>query len=62
MNNSFALDKRNAMLLGVCAGLAQTTGLDRTVVRIGTVVFAVLLPGPLGIIAYLAAAWLAGRR
>lgn len=43
------------MIAGICGGLAEYTGLDPTLLRIGLVIFA-LLPGP-GIIFYLVA-WL----
>ena len=33
----FYLDKQNAKWLGVCAGIADYTGVDVTVVRIGFV-------------------------
>ena len=33
----FYLDKRNARLMGVCSGLADYTGLDVTLIRVGTV-------------------------
>ena len=35
--NSFRLDKRNAKVLGVCAGIANATGIDATWVRVGFV-------------------------
>jgi phage shock protein C len=62
MNDSYALDKSNAMLLGVCAGLARTTGLDRLVIRLGAVAATLLLFGPVAIIAYILTAWLAQSR
>ncbi|HEX8571929.1 MAG TPA: PspC domain-containing protein [Allosphingosinicella sp.] len=45
MENSFALDKPNAKLMGVCAGLARSTGADPTLVRVLTVVSIFLLGG-----------------
>ncbi|KPF76424.1 hypothetical protein IP88_06815 [alpha proteobacterium AAP81b] len=38
MNGSFALDKANAKLWGVCAGLARYANIDTTWVRIAFVV------------------------
>ena len=45
-------DKVNGRCMGVCAGLADYFGLGVTGVRIGTVVAACLLPGPV-IIGYI---------
>lgn len=56
---SFYLDKANAKWLGVCAGIADYTGIDRTVVRIGTVVLTIVGGFPFTLIAYLVAAWMA---
>ena len=38
----FEVDKANAKLAGVCAGLGRTTGLDPNVVRIGFVLMALI--------------------
>lgn len=38
----FAVDKANAKVAGVCAGLGETTGLDPNVIRIGFVLAAIL--------------------
>lgn len=56
---SFALDKRNAIFLGVCAGFARMTNTDALWWRLGAVVGTVfgLLP-----IIYLLVAWLAQPR
>jgi phage shock protein C len=35
--NSFALNKRDAKFMGVCAGLADWLGWDVTIVRIATI-------------------------
>ncbi|MDP8993413.1 MAG: envelope stress response membrane protein PspC [Pseudomonadota bacterium] len=53
----FYLDKEHKKWLGVCAGIADYTGLDVTIVRIGFVVLT--LTTGVGIVAYLVAAWLA---
>ena len=37
----FQVDKANAKVAGVCAGLAETTGLDANVIRIGFVLAAI---------------------
>ena len=54
----FYLDKQNKKWLGVCAGVADYTGLDVTLIRIGLVVLTLLSSGN-AILAYLIAAWLA---
>lgn len=51
MENQFALDKPNAKLMGVCAGVARWTGIDPTVVRVGTVLLA-FVAGPVAALAY----------
>ena len=62
MNTSYALDKNNAKLLGVCAGLARSAGWDPLLVRLGAVALTLFLLGPLMIVAYLATALLAESR
>lgn len=54
----FYLDKQNKKWLGVCAGIADYTGLDVTVVRLIVVVLTVLGSGAT-LIAYFIAAWMA---
>ena len=58
----YALDKPNAKLLGVCAGLARSTGWDALVIRLGAVLATLFLFGPLAILAYFLTAWLADSR
>lgn len=58
----YALDKPNAKLLGVCAGLARSTGWDPLVVRLGAVLATLFLLGPLAILAYFLTAFLADNR
>lgn len=54
----FYLDKQNAKWLGVCAGIADYTGIDVTWVRVGTVLLA--FPTHLfALVAYLAVGWIA---
>ena len=57
-HTKFYRDKRNGKWLGVCAGIADYTGLDVTLIRIGLVVLTVLGQG-MTVIAYLIAAWMA---
>ena len=52
MNNSFALDKSNARLMGVCAGISNWTGMDLFLVRFGMVVASLLLT-PMLVLLYL---------
>ena len=59
MNRSYALDKHQARMLGVCAGLARTTGWDVTAIRIGAVLATFFLLGPVGILLYLITAFIA---
>ena len=54
----FYLDKQDAKVKGVCAGVADYTGIDVTMVRIALVVLTVATSGWV-LIAYVAAAWLA---
>lgn len=51
-------DKLNARVAGVCAGIADYTGLSRTGVRVGTVILT-FVTGPWTILAYIVTAWLA---
>ncbi len=62
MNSRYALDKSNAKLLGVCAGLARTTGADPLLVRLGAVLLTLFLLGPIAILAYILTAWVAESR
>ena len=48
----FQVDKANAKLAGVCAGLGRTTGLDPNVVRIGFVLAAIFGSFIAALIAY----------
>jgi len=60
-HTKFYLDKQNGKLMGVCAGIADYTGVDVTLVRIGTVLLTILGSG-MTIIAYLVAGWIAPRK
>ncbi|KKW93173.1 MULTISPECIES: PspC domain-containing protein [Sphingobium] len=59
MNNSFTLDRRNGKIMGVCAGLSNRTGMDVTLIRIALVLLTLCALGPVGVVAYLLAGWLA---
>jgi phage shock protein C len=58
----FALDKANGKLMGVCAGIAELTGWDVTLIRVGLVVTTLLGGFPWTLIAYLVAAMIAKPR
>ena len=62
MTSRYALDKSNAKMLGVCAGVARSTGWDPTAVRLGAVLATLLLLGPVGIVLYLVTALVAEAR
>lgn len=54
----FYLDKQNSKWLGVCAGLADYTGIDVIWLRVGTVLLT-FMTFPMGLIAYMLIAWMA---
>lgn len=54
----FYLDKQNAKWLGVCAGIADYTGIDVLWVRVGAVVLTVMGGFPWTILGYLLANWM----
>ena len=60
-HTKFYLDKQNAKWSGVCAGIADYTGLDVTLVRIGFVIGFFLGTGML-LLAYFIIAWMAPRK
>ena len=55
----FYLDKQNAKWSGVCAGIADYTGIDATWVRVGTVLVTIMGAFPWTLIAYWITAWVA---
>ncbi|MDQ4087143.1 MAG: PspC domain-containing protein [Pseudomonadota bacterium] len=62
MTTRYALDKSNGKLLGVCAGLARTTGWDPTLVRLGALLLTLFALGPVAILLYLVTAFVAEAR
>ncbi|WP_164117208.1 envelope stress response membrane protein PspC [Sphingorhabdus sp. Alg239-R122] len=58
----FYLDKMNAKWKGVCAGIADYTGIDVVWVRISAVLLTLMGGFPWTIIAYFMAAWLADKK
>ncbi len=63
-HTKFYLDKENAKWKGVCAGIADYTGVDVTLVRVGTILltFMTIAGGPWVPIAYFATAWFAEKK
>jgi phage shock protein C len=60
-HTKFYLDKQNGKFMGVCAGIADYTGVDVTLVRIGMVLLALLGQG-IGIVAYFVVGWVAPKK
>ena len=58
----FYLDKQNAKWSGVCAGIADYTGIDRTWVRVAAVVLTIMGGFPWTLIAYWVTAWVANPK
>ena len=61
MNGRFLINRGDAKLMGVAAGLADYTGVDPTINRLGFVA-ATLLTGPVMILMYVLAGLLAPAR
>ena len=57
----FYLDKARAKLMGVCAGVADYTGIDSTWVRIGAVLITLFAFPPLALV-YLIVGWVAPKK
>ncbi len=58
MNGRFLVNRRDAKIMGVAAGLSDMTGFDPLIIRLA-MVGAVLITGPIAILFYLLAGWLA---
>lgn len=61
MNQRFLLNREQAKVMGVAAGLADWTGIDALVIRLGLVI-ATLITGPVMILLYILTGWLASDR
>lgn len=61
MNKRFIVNRREARVMGVAAGVADMSGIDPLLIRLGFVA-AALLTGPVMIIVYLLAGLLAPDR
>lgn len=57
----FYLDKKNGKWAGVCAGIADYTGVDVTVVRLGFVI-AMFMGSGMPLLAYFIIAWMAPKK
>ena len=60
MTGRFLITRGDAMVMGVAAGLADYTGVDATLIRL-SLIAATLVAGPMMILFYLLAGWLAPR-
>ena len=61
MNGRFLVNRRDAKIMGVAAGLSDYTGVDPWLLRLG-VVAALLMTGPIAILFYLVTGLLAADR
>ena len=61
MNQGFLLNRSQGKVMGVAAGLADWTGVDALLIRLGLVA-ALLLAGPVVILFYILTGWLASDR
>ena len=55
----FYVDRQNRKWKGVCAGIADYTGTDVTLVRVGMIILTLMGGFPWTLVAYLMTAWLA---
>ena len=61
MNGRFLLNRRDAKVMGVAAGLGDYTGIDPLAIRLAMVV-ATLITGPVMILLYIITGWLSADR
>ena len=61
MTNRFLLNRSQGKVMGVAAGLADWTGVDALLIRLGLVA-ALLITGPVVILFYVLTGWLASDR
>ncbi len=61
MNNRFLINRRDAKIMGVAAGLADYTGVDPLLIRLALVA-GLFLTGPIVLILYLIAGLVAAER
>jgi phage shock protein C len=61
MNGRFLINRRDAKVMGVAAGIADYTGVDPLIIRLALVALT-LLTGPVIILFYLLTGWLAPQQ
>ena len=61
MNGRFLVNRRDAKIMGVAAGLADYSGIDPLVIRLALVAL-LLVTGPVVILFYLLTGWLAPQQ
>lgn len=61
MNGRFLLNRSQGKIMGIASGLADWTGVDVLIIRLGLIV-ATFLTGPVAILLYLLTGWLAADR
>jgi phage shock protein C len=61
MNGRFLINRRDAKVMGVAAGIADYTGIDPTMIRLAMVALT-LVTGPVMILFYILAGLLAPRQ
>ena len=61
MNGRYVLNREQGKVMGVAAGLADYTGVDVLLIRLGLVALT-LVTGPLMILFYVLTGWLAADR
>jgi len=59
--NRFLINRQDAKIMGVAAGIADYTGIDALVIRVALVAL-LLLTGPVVVLLYLLTGWLAAER
>jgi len=61
MNGRFVLNRPQGKIMGIASGLADWTGVDVLIIRLGMIA-ATLLVGPVTILLYILTGWLAADR
>lgn len=61
MDNRFVINRSQGKVMGVAAGLADSTGVDVLLIRLAMVALT-LVTGPVMILLYLVTGWLAADR
>ena len=61
MNGRFVINRGQGKVMGIAAGLADYTGVDVLLIRLGLIALT-LITGPLVILFYVLTGWLAANR